>query len=94
MVGVSAVIGTTASTINVGPGTGLTTGDEVTYTTPSQTFIPADVNSNNTITLAGNGFTTGEALMYQATTPLPLAGGGALAAGHHLLCDRGDCQHV
>ncbi len=82
-VGVSAVTGAlTANTINVGPSSGLTSGEEVTYTTPTQTFTPAAVNSDNTtITLNGHGFTTGEALLYQATTPLPLASGGTLQPG-------------
>jgi hypothetical protein len=81
-----------ANTINVGAGSGLTAGSHVTYTTPSQTFTPAAVNnevtftpaavnSNNTITLDGHGFATGEALLYQATTPLPLASGGTLQPG-------------
>ena len=36
---------------------------------------------NAAITLAGHGFATGEALVYQATTPLPLASGGTLQPG-------------
>ncbi|HEV3341569.1 MAG TPA: hypothetical protein VG125_14480, partial [Pirellulales bacterium] len=71
-----------ANTINVGANSGLSAGTQVTYTTPSQTFTPADVNSDNTtIALAGHGFATGEALLYQAATPLSLAAGGSLQSG-------------
>ena len=70
------------NTINVGSNSGLSAGDQVVYTTPSQTFTSANVTGNE-ITIPGHGFTTGETLNYQATgsAPLQLPSGQNLAAG-------------